>query len=130
MYREGKGRPSFLLLNYPSGHWDFVKGKMERGETERQTAAREAKEETGIDDLMFVDGFEQSIEYDFQHDGTSVHKQVVFFLAKTCASSIRLSHEHTGYTWMGFEDALERVTFENARSVLTNARSHLLKTSP
>ncbi len=23
----------FLLLNYPTGHWDFIKGKIEHGET-------------------------------------------------------------------------------------------------
>ncbi len=37
----------FLLLHYPTGHWDFVKGKIESGETEIETAVREAKEETG-----------------------------------------------------------------------------------
>ncbi len=34
----------FLLLNYPTGHWDFIKGKIELGETEHQTAVRETKE--------------------------------------------------------------------------------------
>ena len=38
----------FLLLNYPSKHWDFVKGKMEKGETPHETAIRETKEETGL----------------------------------------------------------------------------------
>ncbi len=129
IYRSGEDGPVFLLLNYPSGHWDFVKGKVEEGETDRQTAAREAREETGIDDLAFMEGFEQTIEYDFQHEGTPVHKQVVFFLAETGAQSIRLSDEHTGYTWMGFEGAMRRVTFDNARSVLTSARNHLSRAS-
>jgi len=129
IYKEEDGRRSFLLLNYPSGHWDFVKGKMEGGEMERQTAAREAWEETGIGDLRFVDGFEQTIEYGFQHDGTPIRKQVVFFLAETGTSDVTLSHEHLGYAWMGFEDALRRVTFDNARSVLANARNHLLRAS-
>ena len=44
----------FLLLNYPTGHWDFVKGKIEQGENNHQTAIREAKEETGISDLEFI----------------------------------------------------------------------------
>jgi len=126
--KEGSGR-RFLLLNYPSGHWDFVKGKMEEGETERQTAAREAEEETGIVDLRFVDGFRQTIEYGFQYGGVPVRKQVVFFLAETGTSDVTLSHEHLGYAWMGFEDALRRVTFDNARSVLTNAGNHLPRAS-
>ena len=47
----------FLLLNYPSKHWDFVKGKMEKDETPLETALRETKEETGISDVEFIDGF-------------------------------------------------------------------------
>ena len=57
----------YLLLNYPTGHWDFVKGKIEHGETEHQTALRETKEETGISDLEFIDGFKENINYNFQY---------------------------------------------------------------
>ena len=53
----------FLLLNYPSKHWDFVKGKMEEGETYHETALRETKEETGILDVEFLNGFREEIEY-------------------------------------------------------------------
>jgi len=33
LFRKENSKNLFLLLNYPSGHWDFVKGKMEKGET-------------------------------------------------------------------------------------------------
>jgi len=56
----------FLLLHYPSGHWDFVKGKMEKNETTHETAIRETKEETGITDIVFAENFEEWIEYKFQ----------------------------------------------------------------
>ena len=48
IFRKEESKKLFLLLHYPSGHWDFVKGKMEKGETTQQTAIRETKEETGI----------------------------------------------------------------------------------
>ena len=38
----------FLILKYPSGHWDFVKGNIEEGEKEKETVKRELFEETGI----------------------------------------------------------------------------------
>ncbi|MDP3780034.1 MAG: NUDIX domain-containing protein, partial [Nitrosopumilaceae archaeon] len=38
----------FLLLHYPTGHWDFVKGKIENNESPEQAVIRETKEETGI----------------------------------------------------------------------------------
>lgn len=37
-----------ILLIHRRGFWDLPKGKMEKGETRRETAAREVIEETGI----------------------------------------------------------------------------------
>ena len=48
LFRNDSDKNEFLLLNYPQGHWDFVKGKIERNETSHETALRETKEETGI----------------------------------------------------------------------------------
>ena len=61
LFRNDSGKNEFLLLNYPQGHWDFVKGKVELNETPHETAIRETKEETGISDIEFIDGFEQSV---------------------------------------------------------------------
>ena len=41
LFRRKEGERLFLLLHYPTGHWDFVKGKMEKGESTHQTAVRE-----------------------------------------------------------------------------------------
>ena len=117
----------FLLLYYPSGHWDFVKGKIEENENTHQTVVRETKEETGITDLDFVDSFEESIEYDFQYEGELIHKKVIFFLAKTSIEKIKISHEHLDYVWLEFEDALEKTTYQNARSVLSIANQLLVE---
>ncbi len=129
IFRSQNEERLFLLLNYPTGHWDFVKGKMEREETEYQTTIRESREETGIVDLEFVKGFEQTIQYDFQYEGISIHKQVVFFLAQTQTREIKLSHEHLDYVWLNLQDAIKKITFENARSVLTNANNYLSRAS-
>lgn len=125
VYRNTSSGVVFLLLHYPSGHWDFVKGKMEEGESPRQTVVREAQEETGISDLEFVDGFEENIEYNFQHEGILIHKRVVFFLAKTITEKIIISHEHLDYTWLPFEQAYEKTTFENAKNILSKANKLL-----
>jgi 8-oxo-dGTP pyrophosphatase MutT (NUDIX family) len=111
----------FLLLNYPTGHWDFVKGKIEQGETLHQTAVRETKEETGISDLEFVEGFEEKIDYNFQFEGELIQKEVVFFLAKTKTHTVNVSHEHLDYTWLDYENALEKVTYQNAKNILSKA---------
>jgi len=103
------------LLNYPQGHWDFVKGKIEEGETPHETALRETKEETGISDIEFIDGFEESVEYNFKFKNEDIHKIVVFFLAKTNEKKITLSHEHSDFVWLEYDGALKKTTFRNAK---------------
>ena len=115
----------FLLLNYPSKHWDFVKGKMEKGETPHETAIRETKEETGISDLEFLNGFEEEIEYYFYADKQEIHKKVIFFLGKTKTSDIILSHEHLNYIWLEYDNALEKTTYENAKNLLKKSKVFL-----
>jgi len=128
IFRKKDSKILFLLLHYPSGHWDFVKGKMEKGETTRQTAVRETKEETEITDIVFIENFEEWIQYNFQYQGELIHKKVVFFLAETRTKEVKISHEHQNYTWMDYNTAMEKTTFDNAKTVLTRAQRLLSKT--
>jgi 8-oxo-dGTP pyrophosphatase MutT (NUDIX family) len=128
IFRKEGSKKLFLLLHYPSGHWDFVKGKMEKGESTNQTAVRETQEETGITDITFVKDFEEWIEYNFKYQGELVQKKVVFFLAETKTKEIKISHEHSGYTWMDYNSAMEKTTFDNAKTVLTKAQKLLSNT--
>lgn len=122
LYQESPSGNLYLLLNYPSGHWDFVKGNIERGETLKQTVLREIKEETGISDVSFVEGFENKIEYHYQRDGELVRKEVVFFLARTATNHVKLSHEHLNFIWLKFNDALQRLTYKTAQNLLKKVR--------
>ena len=128
LFRKEGPKKLFLLLHYPSGHWDFVKGKMEKGETTHETAIRETREETGITDIVFVENFEEWIEYNFKYQGELVQKKVVFFLAETKMKEVKISHEHSGYTWMDYNTAMEKTTFDNAKTVLTKAEKLLSNT--
>jgi len=118
LYRESPLGKLYLLLNYPSGHWDFVKGNIEKGETFKQTTLREIKEETGITDVSFVEGFENKVEYHYQRDGELVHKEVVFFLAKTATEHVEISFEHLGFIWLKYNDALKKLTYKTAQGML------------
>ena len=123
LFQNFHGTNRFLLLNYPQGHWDFVKGKMEHDETSHETARRETGEETGITDIEFIDGFEESVEYEFRFNNDLIQKKVVFFLAKTNTSKISLSHEHRDCVWLEYEDAMKKVTFDNAKKILAKANN-------
>ena len=128
LFRNASNKNEFLLLNYPQGHWDFVKGKVEPGETPHKTALRETKEETGISDIEFIDGFEESVEYDFRFKNEDIHKKVIFFLAKTSEKKISLSHEHNDFVWLEYDDALKKTTFRNAKNVLSKTNEFLSST--
>ena len=123
LFQNSHGANRFLLLNYPQGHWDFVKGKMERDETPHETARRETGEETGITDIEFIDGFEESVEYEFRFNNDLIQKKVIFFLAKTNISKISLSHEHKDFVWLEYEDAMKKITFQNAKKILAKANN-------
>lgn len=128
LFRKENKKILFLLLHYPSGHWDFVKGKMESGESPHETAIRETREETGIIDVKFLDYFEEWIQYNFQYKGELVEKKVVFFLGETKTKDIKISHEHLNYTWMDYSTAMEKITFDNAKTVLSKSYALLSKT--
>lgn len=122
LYRELAMKKFFLLLHYPSGHWDFVKGRIEKNENEKQAAIRETQEETGITDVEFIDGFEEKIHYTYQFFGKIVQKEVVFFLGKTKTEEIKLSDEHLDHIWLEFDDAFSKTTYQNAKSLLQKSK--------
>ena len=122
LYRESAMKKFFLLLHYPSGHWDFVKGRIEKNEDEKQAAIRETREETGITDVEFIDGFEEKIHYTYQFFGKIVQKEVVFFLGKTKTEEIKLSDEHLDHIWLEFDDAFSKTTYQNAKSLLQKSK--------
>lgn len=115
----------YLLLHYGAGHWDYVKGQVELNETEKDTVVRELKEETSIEDAHFIEGFREEIGYFYRREGKTILKKVVFFLVEAKKSEVRLSYEHVGYEWLTFQKAMERLTFSNARKVLTKAQGFL-----
>lgn len=132
IFRREKGKKLFLLLNYPAlshrakrDYWDFPKGHIEEGETELDTAKREAKEETGITELSFIEGFKESIRYFFQYQGKKIFKVVVFYLAETKEKEVKISFEHKGFKWVPFEEALSLLSFKNNKEVLKKAHEFL-----
>ena len=117
------GTIKYLLLHYEGGHWDFVKGHVEKNETERETVLRETEEETGITEANFVEGYRESITYYYRRAGKTVQKEVVFFLVETPTDQVRLSREHVGFDWLSYERAMEKLTFKNAKDTLRKANA-------
>jgi bis(5'-nucleosidyl)-tetraphosphatase len=123
--RRTKSDPEFLILHYELGHWDFVKGNIERGEEEKETVKREIEEETGIKRVRIVEGFRETIKYFYRWKGQGIFKIVIFYVAETRQKKVSLSSEHIGYDWLPYQETLQRLTFSNSKEVLKKAREFI-----
>jgi bis(5'-nucleosidyl)-tetraphosphatase len=125
IFRERDGI-KYLLLHYEAGHWDFVKGHVEKGESEEETVRRETLEETGLKDLEFLNDFRVQIDYFYRRRGRTVSKEVIFYLLRDVGGEqVRISGEHIGYDWLPYPQALERLTYKNAKETLRKAEEYL-----
>lgn len=103
--RAAKGWELLILRAYRD--WDFPKGHIETGEIPLETALREAKEETGIDDFAFEFGgtWCDSAPY-------AGGKVARYYLAVTKQDITALPvspelgrPEHQEWRWVGLEEA-------------------------
>ncbi len=119
VYRIGQdGKREYLFLVRKEGFLDFPKGHIEEGETEMDAARRETLEETGMN-VNIIPGFRHEMEYLFSHRDQKVKKTVVMFAGRAMDHvSPTISHEHVGFVWMKYEDALKSLTYENQRKML------------
>ncbi|MBT3704925.1 NUDIX domain-containing protein [Candidatus Peregrinibacteria bacterium] len=115
----------YLILHYPSGHFDLPKGHVEKGEEddEHRTALRELEEETGIADAKILPGFRLPIHYTYKKQGKPSFKQVVFFIAETKETEVTISFEHQDFIWLPYKEAVEKLTFDNAKNLLKRTES-------
>ncbi len=123
----------YLVIKYRNGHWEFPRGKMEDGESETDTAAREIREETNITDLRFIRPFRETMRFSYCAQGQErvertkegncifISKKAIFYLAKTYCGDVQISHEHQSFAWLPYDAAMQRLTYQNARNILTKA---------
>ena len=127
IFRMDGGNPSYLLLHYGWGHWGFSKGNIETGETEKEAATREAKEETDLNSFTFFEDFREKIEYFYKRKGKRIHKEVIYFLVETEEKEVKVSYEHKGYKWLKLEEASNLLSFNNTKEILKRVNEAIEK---
>ncbi|MFC1842871.1 bis(5'-nucleosyl)-tetraphosphatase [Candidatus Dependentiae bacterium] len=127
VYFKRKDKMEYLLLNYAQGHWGFPKGKIEKGEEKLEAATRELYEEAKLK-VEIHDGFEHSFEYFFKDkEGELAKKKAYFFVGKSKTKHVALSHEHVGFEWLSYDDAIQKLTYDNAKELLGKVKKFLDK---
>ncbi|HET6202710.1 MAG TPA: NUDIX domain-containing protein [Planctomycetota bacterium] len=126
------GRERFLLLRNPlHREWGFPKGHLEEGEEDLAGALREAREETGIEEIEIEPGFRVEIRYPVLRGGrgrvgeAGLEKKVVYFLGRSPGEAHALSAEHDRSEWFTPSQALGRLKHGNLRAVARRAAAHL-----
>ena len=134
IFRKEDNKTFFLLLQYTSinhraekSYWDLPKGHIEKGEKLEGTAKREVEEETGLKDIEFVEGFKETIKYFFKWEDKNILKFVTYYLVETKTNEVKISGEHKGFKWLPYEEAIEQLTFKNAKDILKKANDYLKK---
>ncbi|MEO8200830.1 MAG: NUDIX hydrolase [Gemmatimonadota bacterium] len=120
--RFPEGPVRFLLIRDSYHNWGFPKGHLEGGETPAEAARRETAEETGLESLV-LHGPIRIIDWHFRFRGKFIHKYCHFFLVESPEGEPNPQHEEgiTACKWCTFEDALETLSYDNARGVLRRA---------
>ncbi len=125
IYKKVKEQTLFLLIY--SGRnkvWGFPKGHIEFGETEKDAALREIKEETGITDLRFIGEFrEEDVYQKMSHrepsKGNFIEKHSVYFLCETKTEDIKVDFDEiTNFKWLNIHEALSLLTFDRLKRIL------------
>jgi 8-oxo-dGTP pyrophosphatase MutT (NUDIX family) len=116
-----------VLVITPAGRRRITalpKGGPRAGESGRDAAAREVREETGV--TVEVGAKLGEVSYVYRRDGRRIRKLVHFYLC-TFVSGSTDDHDHEvdDARWMPLEQARTALTYEGERRLVTRAISRL-----
>jgi 8-oxo-dGTP pyrophosphatase MutT (NUDIX family) len=117
----GEG-PKYLLIRDSYNNWGFPKGHLEGDESPADAALRETAEETGLDHLV-LRGPIRVIDWHFRFRGRHIHKYCHFFLFESPEGEVcpQVDEGITACQWRPLGEALEVLSYDNARGVLKRA---------
>ncbi len=123
VFRQVSGEAStYLLIRDFYKNWGFPKGHLEGDESPAQAALRETAEETGLDHLI-LQGPIRVIDWHFRFRGRHIHKYCHFFLFESPHGEAcpQTDEGITACQWRPLSEALELLSYDNARGVLKRA---------
>jgi dATP pyrophosphohydrolase len=123
------GEALLLERAEPRGFWQSVTGSLAWGESAAECAARELREETGLDPEGLRDG---QLERTFPiiaawkaryAPGIETNVERVFYLELAGRRPVTLTSEHVAYEWLPIEAAIRKVASWTNREALERLAS-------
>ena len=122
VYTGSGSERRYLIIRMHLGHCGLPKGHIEKFESERETALREVREETGVA-VTLIDGFRETVVYSLTPRTT---KESVYFLGHFDGESVVIQpSEVSAYRLCPYEEARALITYDNDRAVLDAAHRFL-----
>ncbi len=117
IFRHKKDNPSqieILLIQDSKERWTIPKGHIEEGETASQTAEREVREETGLNQMKVL-GWLGKINFRYRRNNSLVLMTTEIFLIQALGDTNAIKPEKwmMGLSWMSAHEALDKIEYED-----------------
>ncbi len=115
IFRRGKKNGvEILLIQDAKDRWTIPKGHIEKGETARETAEREIKEETGLQQMNVMNWLGK-IHFRYRRQQSLVLMTTQIYLVKAEGDTDNLKKEEwmNGIGWFPATEALDMIEYED-----------------
>jgi ADP-ribose pyrophosphatase YjhB (NUDIX family) len=126
--RNRQGKIEILLIQDAKDRWTVPKGHIEEGESARDTAKREIKEETGLQN-MDVSSWLGKINFRYRRQNSLVLMTTHIYLVEAKGNSENLAKEEwmNGIKWFEAMDAYDRIEYDDIGKLILLALKKLRK---
>lgn len=122
VFRRISNGIEYLLLqtSYGIHHWTPPKGHVDPGESDLETAYRETREESGLEqsDIKVYEDTKKTLNYKVKGKPKVVH----YWLAELVnpSAKVKLSNEHQDFKWLSLKEACELSGYKDMQDVLVD----------
>ena len=117
--RTERGAIEILLIQDAKDRWTIPKGHIEEGETAKQTAEREIREETGLQEMKMM-AWLGKINFQYRRQQSLVLMTTEIFLveAKGDTDNIKPEEWMKGIKWLPANVALDKIEYEDIGKII------------